>query len=244
MNTNLFSLRKRVSSAHLYHQPNWSQELNEKNFGACYSEHGHGHNYEFEFAWSLPSGLIQSISAMSIFEERAKITIKSIADLYDHQHISFTHPSFKIGGEIPTTENIARQVWREFQKQWHVGGNSPSKIQRSRFDGEVLPSGVTVWEMQDLAANVGQTPMSHFRQIKKCIAAQINLQLGNQAVPYSIQIQTDFIKSTPQVVASFAIERSRQAESLSNLANLLAEEIQAPVLLRDANYQSALSAFG
>ncbi|MDX9731554.1 MAG: hypothetical protein RBT63_07270 [Bdellovibrionales bacterium] len=39
---------REFSTAHLYHQPSWSEEKNRAEFGACFSQYGHGHNYRLE----------------------------------------------------------------------------------------------------------------------------------------------------------------------------------------------------
>ncbi|MBO9665219.1 MAG: 6-carboxytetrahydropterin synthase [Bdellovibrio sp.] len=94
----ILTLKSIFSSAHLYHQPQWSLEENLKNFGRCFTEHGHGHNYTLEVGFKVQDDLEVKL-------QEYKTLLKSLTDRLDHEHLNFVIPEFKT--TIPTTENIA-----------------------------------------------------------------------------------------------------------------------------------------
>lgn len=88
-------LEFRFSSAHLYHQPKWSDKKNKSEFGLCYSKFGHGHNYKLQV--TVPDS--KNI-------ETIKNQIQKVVDLIDHKHLNFEVPEFK--NQIPTSEIIVQ----------------------------------------------------------------------------------------------------------------------------------------
>lgn len=95
----ILTLKQNFSSAHLYHQPQWSDEENLKHFGRCFTEHGHGHNYTLEVGFKVTE------SALKAKHEAYKDLLKELCGKLDHEHLNFVIPEFKT--LIPTTENIA-----------------------------------------------------------------------------------------------------------------------------------------
>lgn len=85
----------RFSSAHLYHQPLWSETQNKSEFGHCYSKHGHGHNYRL---------LVIVAEAENKLEVKNKI--QKVVDLLEHKHLNFEVPFFK--DKVPTSEVIVQ----------------------------------------------------------------------------------------------------------------------------------------
>lgn len=230
MSTCLLSFRRLVSSAHLYSQPKWSDQKNREEFGLCYSQHGHGHNYEIDFSWrvsEMPSNLYAD------FLQSARATMDTVCAIYDHKHLSFTHPSFRLGANISTTENLALQIWSEFQNTW------PKKL------AAATPSGVLLWEMATLASSLGTTPenaaveldpdkKSYVEQIK----TQLGLRLGTKLLPVSLEIQIPAqatIRGDEHLkrLQDFVSEQAKHSESLPDLARLITKQFNTPVLLRD-----------
>lgn len=236
----LFSVRKLVSTAHVYHQPKWSKEENQTRFGSCFSKHGHGHNYEIDFSWSLPESFIKSTKekrdALLAFEKSAEATMSDVCSLYDHHHISYTHPKFQLGAKIPTTENLTLQIWEEFQSSWN-NHSAPSK------DLALVPSGVTVWEIADLAANLGKTPLFELDDSSKLLAIELNVTLGAAKKPFSLRMQAPFSSVDARKLFSLTQLLAQETEHLSALAREVSYQIKAPVLIRDANSQCAYSNF-
>lgn len=91
------------STAHLYNQKEWSDEKNLREFGACFTPYGHGHNYRL----------------MVTFKDHtasAAALLKTLAAPYDHKHLNFDHAAFSGGALIPTTENIALDLYQNALK--------------------------------------------------------------------------------------------------------------------------------
>jgi 6-pyruvoyltetrahydropterin/6-carboxytetrahydropterin synthase len=127
--------RYRFSASHLYRRPQWSEEENRARFGKCAQLPGHGHNYRLyltvEGEIDPETGFVVDLGALdALVGER-------ILEVLDHQHLNAAVPEFAAGGDIPTSENLARWV-------------------RGRLEGR-LPGGarlarVRVEEDEDLAA--------------------------------------------------------------------------------------------
>lgn len=98
-------LQKSLSCAHFYRQTQWSIEKNQKIFGRCYTPYGHGHNYQVHvgFACKMPLSLT--------LKEQLEDILQAVCDPLDHEHLNFVIPEFL--ETIPTTENIARYLWKQ-----------------------------------------------------------------------------------------------------------------------------------
>lgn len=90
-------LEAKFSSAHFYHQPKWSKEKNEEEFGRCFTDYGHGHNYLLLAEWA-------DVSENEIPNLRKKLDL--VVGRLDHEHLNFVIPEFK--DKIPTTEVMLR----------------------------------------------------------------------------------------------------------------------------------------
>lgn len=93
------ALTYEFSSAHLYHQKNWSDQKNKDTFGKCYSEHGHGHNYRLQVEIEIGEQNIE------VAHSAIQAVLKPIISKIDHAHLNFDIPYFK--DLVPTTENIS-----------------------------------------------------------------------------------------------------------------------------------------
>lgn len=90
--------RQHFSAAHFYHQPAWSADRNQTEFGKCFTEYGHGHDYVCEIEFSNDDG-------------SAEKAFRQVVESLDHQHLNFVIPEFKT--LIPTTENLALYIQRQ-----------------------------------------------------------------------------------------------------------------------------------
>lgn len=128
------TLSENFSSAHFYHQPVWSREKNQIEFGRCFTEHGHGHNYKVEATFAdLPATALP----------RVRSALKAVVSEFDHEHLNFIIPEFKapapgVPALVPTTENIAQLLWERL---------------RAVTDGAVLIK-LRLFEMEDLWVEV------------------------------------------------------------------------------------------
>ena len=75
--------------------------------------HGHGHNYVVEVSLR---GEPDPVTGMVLdLKELKEILTREIVEPYDHRFLNYEVPPFD--REIPTTENIARDIWRRLEPQ-------------------------------------------------------------------------------------------------------------------------------
>jgi 6-pyruvoyltetrahydropterin/6-carboxytetrahydropterin synthase len=110
----MVTLTRRVvfSAAHRYDLPDLSPEENARLFGACARPHGHGHDYACEVSVSgeidPATGMVLNITDLNrLLQERV------VAPL-DCEFLTREHPFME--GWVPTTENLARAIWRRVEE--------------------------------------------------------------------------------------------------------------------------------
>lgn len=105
------SRRSYFSAAHRYYNNQWTEEVNQKVFGLCYSKHGHGHNYILD---TFVSGSVDTQTGMIINLIDLDRLLQNFVVLLDHKHLNFDLPYF--ANIVPTTENIADFCFKEIKK--------------------------------------------------------------------------------------------------------------------------------
>jgi len=131
------------SASHVCRNPDLSDEENERLFGLAANPHGHGHNYVVEVSLR---GKPDAVTGMVLdLKELKEILTREIVEPYDHRFLNYEVPPFdKI---VPTTENIARDIWRRLEP-------------RLTAEDRQLHA-VRVWETPDLYVDYfGETPCS------------------------------------------------------------------------------------
>jgi 6-pyruvoyltetrahydropterin/6-carboxytetrahydropterin synthase len=109
--------RAEFSASHYYHNPEWSAEENQRVFGKCANPHGHGHNYTVEVT---VGGEVDPRTGMVLdLKDLKKILEKQVLDLVDHKFLNKEVPVF--ASKIPTTENIAVEIWKWFSPKLTFG---------------------------------------------------------------------------------------------------------------------------
>ena len=103
--------RYRFAASHRLHNPKWSAEENRELYGKCNSPYGHGHNYILEVAFTGPvapeTGMIANLSELDPFVER------EVIEAFDHKYLNEEVAEFR--NTVPTTENLAREVFRRLR---------------------------------------------------------------------------------------------------------------------------------
>lgn len=100
--------RAEFSAAHYYHSPQLSPEENRRLFGKCNNPHGHGHNYTLEVT---VCGEIDPRSGMVVdLKQLKEVMAREVLDVLDHRFLNEEVPAFR--QQIPTTENMAIEIWR------------------------------------------------------------------------------------------------------------------------------------
>jgi 6-pyruvoyltetrahydropterin/6-carboxytetrahydropterin synthase len=109
--------RAEFAASHYYHNPKFSAEENRRIFGKCNNPHGHGHNYTVEVT---VEGEVDPATGMVMdLKELKKILEKEVLDLMDHRFLNKEVPPFET--KIPTTENIAIEIWKLLAPKLQIG---------------------------------------------------------------------------------------------------------------------------
>jgi 6-pyruvoyltetrahydropterin/6-carboxytetrahydropterin synthase len=109
--------RAEFAASHYYHNPKFSAEENRRIFGKCNNPHGHGHNYTVEVT---VEGEVDPATGMVMdLKELKKILEKEVLDLMDHRFLNKEVPPFET--TIPTTENIAIEIWKLLTPKLRIG---------------------------------------------------------------------------------------------------------------------------
>jgi 6-pyruvoyltetrahydropterin/6-carboxytetrahydropterin synthase len=99
--------RAEFCASHYYHNPKLSAEENRRVFGKCNNPLGHGHNYTVEVT---VSGTIDPTTGMVMDLKEIKVLLEQeVLQLMDHKFLNKEVPVF--AEKIPTTENIAVEIW-------------------------------------------------------------------------------------------------------------------------------------
>jgi 6-pyruvoyltetrahydropterin/6-carboxytetrahydropterin synthase len=105
--------KEHFNAAHRLHNPNWSDERNERVYGKCNNMNYHGHNYE------LIVQVIGEVDAdtgyvvdMKVLSELIKI---HVLDKFDHKNLNLDTQEFK--DLNPSAENIAIVIYNLLRAQ-------------------------------------------------------------------------------------------------------------------------------
>ena len=112
----LLTKRIEFAASHRYDKPEWDEGRNRAVFGACYNEPGHGHNYMLEVT---VSGEIDGRTGMVVNLFDLKRVLLQVLEEFDHKHLNLDMPYFK--DDVPTSENIARVLWKKLAVQRDIG---------------------------------------------------------------------------------------------------------------------------
>jgi 6-pyruvoyltetrahydropterin/6-carboxytetrahydropterin synthase len=100
--------RAEFSASHYYHNPDFSPEENRRLFGKLNNPHGHGHNYALEV--TLAGELDAGTGMVMDLKDLKRVIETEVMEAMDHRFLNEEVPAFRTA--IPTTENIAIEVWR------------------------------------------------------------------------------------------------------------------------------------
>jgi len=99
------------SASHVCRSPQLSEEENRKVFGMAANQHGHGHNYVVEVSLQ---GDPDPVTGMVLdLKELKEILNREVVGPYDHRFLNHEVPPFD--RIVPTTENIARDIWQRLE---------------------------------------------------------------------------------------------------------------------------------
>jgi 6-pyruvoyltetrahydropterin/6-carboxytetrahydropterin synthase len=113
----LITRRVEFSASHICRQPQFSAEENARIYGQAANPHGHGHNYVVEVTLE---GSPDPVTGMVLdLKELKDVLNREIVTPYDHRFLNYEVPPFD--RVVPTTENIARDIWERLQP--HLSGS-------------------------------------------------------------------------------------------------------------------------
>lgn len=99
--------KEHFNAAHRLHNPDWSDERNERVFGLCNNPNFHGHNYELVIKVTgepdEETGYVVDIKVLS------DIIKENVLDRFDHKNLNLDTEEFR--NLNPTAENIAVVIW-------------------------------------------------------------------------------------------------------------------------------------
>ena len=105
--------KEHFNAAHRLHNPEWSDEENQRVFGKCNNPHYHGHNYE------LIVQVIGDVNPVTGYVMDMKVLsdlIKSlVTDKFDHKNLNLDTEEFKHLN--PSAENIAIVIYDSLRSQ-------------------------------------------------------------------------------------------------------------------------------
>jgi 6-pyruvoyltetrahydropterin/6-carboxytetrahydropterin synthase len=109
--------RVEFSASHYYHNPELSPDENRRVFGKCNNPHGHGHNYALEVT---VAGEIDPATGMVLnVKDLKKVLESEVLEPMDHKFLNVEVPEF--ASRIPTTENIAIEIWHRIAPKLTLG---------------------------------------------------------------------------------------------------------------------------
>ena len=102
------------SASHLYHNPAFSPEENQRIFGKCNNPNGHGHNYVLEVT---VKGEVDTTTGFVVDLKQLKDLMHSeVLDALDHRFLNKEIPEFFT--LTPTPEHIAIVCWQRLASRF------------------------------------------------------------------------------------------------------------------------------
>lgn len=121
----LITRRVEFSASHVCFNPQLSEQQNRALYGRDANPHGHGHNYVVEVTLA---GRPDPVTGMVFDLKRLKeILHAEVVEPMDHRFLNQEVPPFD--HVIPTTENLAREIWRRLEAHIAAG---PSRLHAVR----------------------------------------------------------------------------------------------------------------
>jgi len=106
--------RYRFSASHRLHAASLSDDQNRELYGKCDNPYGHGHNYELSVSALGPidpcSGRVLDPATLD------RLVEEQVLRPFDHRNLNEEIPQFR--GSVPTTENLAGEIFRRLRAHW------------------------------------------------------------------------------------------------------------------------------
>lgn len=116
--------KSHFNASHRLHNPNKSDEWNQKTFGKCNNSNWHGHNYIIEVTVAgLPdpeTGYVIDLGNLK------SIITEKILDPCDHKNLNIEVPF--LNGIIPTSENLVKAFFDELEEDVNRAASGSSRL--------------------------------------------------------------------------------------------------------------------
>jgi len=110
--------RAEFSASHVCRRADLSDAENHATYGAAANPHGHGHNYVLEVTLE---GQPDPVTGMVFdLKQLKEIIHRHVVEPMDHRFLNYEVPPFD--RIIPTTENVAIEIWRRLAPSLNVNG--------------------------------------------------------------------------------------------------------------------------
>jgi 6-pyruvoyltetrahydropterin/6-carboxytetrahydropterin synthase len=105
--------RYRFVASHRLHAASLSDEENRALYGKCNHPYGHGHNYTIEVSARGPADGSGRAVDLGLLDELVE---RHVLAEFDHRDLNSEVARF--ASEVPTSENLAREVCRRLKQNW------------------------------------------------------------------------------------------------------------------------------
>ena len=105
--------RYRFSASHRLHAAELSEDENAALYGKCNNPYGHGHNYVVDVSARGPADEAGRAVDLQALDELVRRHV-----LAEFEHRNLNSEVERFAGEVPTSENLAREVCRRLKTNW------------------------------------------------------------------------------------------------------------------------------
>lgn len=116
--------RAEFSASHVCRIPQLSDEENRALYGEGSNRNGHGHNYVLEVT---VEGEPDTLTGMVLdLKDLKEVLEQEVIGPMDHRFLNYEVEPFTT--VVPTTENVAREIWRRLEKRLSTRTTSLAKV--------------------------------------------------------------------------------------------------------------------
>ena len=120
----LITRRAEFSASHVCAQKALSAEQNAQLYGPAANPSGHGHNYVLEV--TLEGEPDPSTGMVFDLRTLKEVIQQTVIDPMDHRFLNYEVPPFD--RVVPTTENVAAEIWRRLEPHFAQSGARLSNV--------------------------------------------------------------------------------------------------------------------
>ena len=107
--------RYQFAASHRLHAAQLDEEENRRLYGKCNNPYGHGHNYAVEVSARGPLDAWGRAVDLAALDE---LVACEVLRPFDHRNLNAEAAAFE--RQVPTSENLAREICRRLKGSWHV----------------------------------------------------------------------------------------------------------------------------